>query len=298
MHTLFLDDEGHPLADVVIACDDLDYLVFAEGPSATSLAGWLHQHAPAGLDAVITDSSATHQLLGIDGPYAWEWLGRLVGPEVVGMPYLGLFTLPAFSGQGLRFGKTGEFGYDLLLPRTALNAFALAIQPLVEEFSVSTVGIEELDLCALENGFFSIRSAGVKTVTPVELQLQWRLDHRRNYPGQSNVDQARHSEAPRVTWFRGVPGQPPPKVGDALFLENGAAGHVFSVCESPLLGCAIGQALLARPVAHPGLELSGDGFSVRSVSAPLLRNRSLYVSPQRHGWASRDSDSFPSIVPP
>lgn len=294
LHTLFLDGEGHPLADVYVACDDLDYLVFAEGMDGPGATRWLLDHAPGGLDADVRDLGPTHTLVSFDGPYAWELVGRLVGPEVVGVPYLSLFFLPAWQGVGLRAGKTGEYGYDLLLPNSALPAFEGALEPHAREFQLTTVGLDDLDLCALENGFFSVRAPGNPRLGPAELQLAWRLDLRRDFPGRATLERTR-ATAPRVSWFRGLPGDPLPS--GEVRLDGEPVGEVCEARWSHVLGAPVGRVLLPRPVAHPGLTLDASGLSLRTVSAPLLRNRSLFVSAQRHAWASRHVDVFPPIAP-
>jgi glycine cleavage system aminomethyltransferase T len=294
LHTLFLDDDAHPFADVYILCDDLDYLVIAEGPTPADLIAWLGARVPAGLDAEIRDLTPTHTLMSLDGPYAWELLGRLVGPEVVGVPYLSLFFLRAFDGLGLRAGKTGEFGYDLLVPTAALPGIE-AILP-GEEFALGSVDVDTLDLCALENGFFSIRTPGVAGLTPVELQLQWRMDRRRQFPGRSALDAARERVPPRVTWFRGEPGAPVPASGTLIALDGETVGEVLVGRHSPILDAPVGQVLLPRSIAHTGLTLTTGGARLRTVSAPLLRNRSLFINAQRHAWASRHVDAFPPLV--
>ncbi|MDP2314392.1 MAG: hypothetical protein Q8P41_15935 [Pseudomonadota bacterium] len=297
LHTLLLDDDAHPYADVYIACDDLDYLLFAEGPSPEALVAWLRARVPAGLDAELHDLSATHRLIGLDGPYSWELLGRLVGPDVVGVPYLTLFFWPELQGIGLRAGKSGEYGYDLLLPVASLPAFEAALAGPAAAFELAEASLDALDLCALENAFFSIRTPGVTELTPVELQLQWRVDRRRTFPGRAALERARDAAPPRVTWLRGPPGAPIPAVGTPVELDGERIGEVLVARRSLVLEGPVGQALLARPFAHPGLEVRVGGEPLRTVSAPVLHNRSLFMDAQRHAWASRATDVFPPLAP-
>ena len=39
------------------------------------------------------------------------------------------------------------------------------------------------------------------------------------------------------------------------------------------------------------------GADVRVLSAPAVRNRSLYVDPQRHSYRARSETAFPAIAP-
>jgi len=49
--------------------------------------------------------------------------------------------------------------------------------------------------------------------------------------------------------------------------------------------------------AHPGIaELTVGDTSARSVSGPVLNNRSLFVSPQMHSYATRAEIEAPPLV--
>jgi hypothetical protein len=66
---------------------------------------------------------------------------------------------------------------------------------------------------------------------------------------------------------------------------------------SPTRGDWLAIAIVERALAHAGL----DGFTVggvpaRTLSAPAIDNRSLLVDPQRHSFATRDTDRFPPLV--
>ena len=44
------------------------------------------------------------------------------------------------------------------------------------------------------------------------------------------------------------------------------------------------------------LLLGNDGVAVTTVSPPVLVNRSLYINPHRHAYATRERDKFPALV--
>jgi hypothetical protein len=54
--------------------------------------------------------------------------------------------------------------------------------------------------------------------------------------------------------------------------------------------------LLDLALSAPGVDLQAEGgASLATVSPPVLANRSLFVNPQRHAWATRDRDQFPTL---
>jgi glycine cleavage system aminomethyltransferase T len=300
LHSLLLDQDGHVAADLYVCADDLDYLLIAEGLTGEALIAWLRAHGPPDLDVQLTDLDADHRVFSLDGPYAWELMGDLVGPEVIGVPYLSTFTLDPHPGLGLRAGKTGEFGYLLLIPAAAAESVLHRLRKLGELFDLVGGNVDALDLAALENGFFSIRAPGSRTLSVAELQLLWRLEYEREAPGLAAVREARSRVEARITWFLGPSGEGEvPAPGTPAFHGRTPLGTVVQAAWSPTLEAVIGTLLLPLSHAHPGLtDLQlGDLGQVRTVSAPLLWNRSLAIDPQRHCFAGRDVDAFPPIAP-
>ncbi|MCP4805695.1 MAG: aminomethyl transferase family protein [Proteobacteria bacterium] len=288
LHTVFLSDAGHVLADVYIAVDDLDYLLLVEGLTAPQLVEWLEPHA-ADLDVELVDHTDSHGIVSVDGPYAWELVARLVSPDVLGVPYLCFFDAPGW-GLCFRGGKTGEYGYDFLVERSRMDELAARLRELSADMDPGEPDLDALDRCALENGFYSVRLPEMRSLGPMELQLQWRIDPRRKAPGMDAVRAARADGVPRISWIVGdTLAEPGPVTGDA-------DGRLLFTMWSTTLGRAIGLALLERDRAHPGLTLDAGGLTFTTCSAPLLTNRSLFIDTQRHSWASRDTDTFPPIA--
>ena len=83
----------------------------------------------------------------------------------------------------------------------------------------------------------------------------------------------------------------------AIAIDYTRRGRVLSAGESSVLGQWVAVALIDLALAVPGLP----GFRVgersgRSLSPPVLNNRSLHVSPQRHTWADREAAALPPLV--
>lgn len=300
-HTLLLNTEACPLADLYVCSDEDGYVVLADGLSEAALVAQLEGRRAARLPAAqvaIHPQSETHELIGLDGPYAWELVSAWLGPSVLGMPYLTLLRVD--DVLAFRAGKTGEFGYDFLVPRgrgalerlTALGA----------AFDLMPVDLPALDVCALENGHFSIRtvrdSALARPLTPLELQLQWRVAYQRDFVGAEALRARRAAGAAvRATWFTSAVTLAP---GQDLTLDGDTCGQVLACTTSPTLGGAVGIALLSTRLAHPGLALvaptDAGPVTLATRTAPLIRNRSLFVDPHRHSYRTRETETYPSLV--
>ncbi|CAN5669458.1 aminomethyltransferase family protein [soil metagenome] len=292
-HTLWLDERAHPLADVYVARDDDTFVILAESRGED-----LFTHARSQLrdGAVLDDLTPTHRILSLNGPFAWELLGRIVGAEVIGLPYLNLFHLA--GGWAFRAGKTGEFGYDLLVANDAAAKLETRLLTDGERFDLVTAELDVLDQCALENWFFNVRKEGRLDVTPFELQLQWRTTTKRAFIGSAAL------EAHRIAGIRrrlvmmtaadtGVIAQ-----GNAVHLFGENVGVVANAGYSPLRRQWVALALVDVGWAHPGIDafevMTPNGrVAARTVTPPLPNNLSLHVNLQRHAYATRDEIVLP-----
>jgi glycine cleavage system aminomethyltransferase T len=307
--SLLLDERGQIFADVLIASDEDGYFLLCEGPGEAELLAHIErQRDPAWSQPLqVTSLQASHELWGLNGPYAWELASALLGPAVLGMTYLSLLHGPVPGGDDevicFRAGKTGEYGYDFLVPRPAAAAWRAQLERTGQPLGTRRVGLATLDQAALENWQFNIRTlAGAArelSLTPIELQLQWRLRYDRAFVGVEAV-RARRAQGPtlRATCFVA---SGPVAAGDEVWLAQGRVGQVLATGWSQLRGEPVGIAMLELPFAYPGVEgLSvkrpGGPITLATRTPPLLNNRSLYVDPHRHNYATREADTFPPLV--
>lgn len=292
--TLLLRDDGSIFADAFIVNLGDFFLVLAEGPESAEIVAWLTslKTRSKSFDVSIRGIDDEWAVLGVDGPYAWELVSQLFGAAVLGMPYLSV--LARDETICIRAGKTGEYGYLLLVPRPALDATLAELVERGGPLDAARVGLAALDLCALESWHFTMRTLRrtetVETVTPIELQLQWRVVYAREFVGAEAL-RARKAEGAksRVTCFVA---DGPVGEGQRVQLEGSVRGEVLAALTSPTLGRTVGAALLDRRVAHPHLALEAMApagpLPMRTCSAFLVDNVSLRVQPHLgHTYATR-----------
>ncbi len=302
LHSLVLDPAGGVLADFYVAPRDDEFLLLADGIDDAQLLAALGSEA-AQASSGLTES---HALISLAGPYAWELLAALLGPEVATIGYMTTVPVPELGPDALclRTGTTGEYGYDLLLAHAEAEACVERLRTIGERFDLIEVDHAVLDRCALENGFFSPRQRGLIGRTPIELQLQWRV--RYDHPGLGPTLSAardRHIEASgqRLSWVIGRLEDPPAELG-VLVRDGQEIGELIDGFHSPILGCFVGLALLDPRIAYPWIDgiwtsSSGTPLELRVEAPPLIQNRSLFVDPKKHVYAHRHTDRFPPIVP-
>ncbi len=295
-HTLLLRDDASVFADAFIVNVEEAFLVIAEGPTEQELLAWL---------TALKERSSTKQVtlrgmqeewvtFGVDGPYAWEVVSGLLGPVALGLPYLAL--LRREDTLCLRAGKTGEYGYLLIVPRASATEFEAKLLEVGGPLALTSVSREALDVCALENWHFSMRSIPasfvsplVGVLTPIELQLQWRVVYAREFVGIEALRARRQEGAKlRVTCFTAPD---PVAVGQRVRLGALDVGEVLAACVSPTLGQTVGSALLEVKFAHPHLNLSAVGpeglLPLRTCTASLVDNLSLHIQPHKDSYATQ-----------
>jgi aminomethyltransferase len=297
-HHLLLDEQAHCFADAYALCDDQEYELLLDGPGAPAAGEHIAGHVPPGAEVEIEYRTVSHAVISIDGPFAWELLSRVAGAEVVGLPYLTFFPVQGWTC--CRAGRTGEYGYLLVTPVEEAAALHTRLLEAGAALDVVETDRAVLDQCALENLFFNPRREGREPVTPIELQLQWRVDYAKESVGLEAL--RRHRAAGVGSRLTTLVAPRAVAAGDPVRLGAARVGRVLSAGWSVVRGDCVLLALLDLACAHPGLS----GFEVgetepvpaRSVTPPLLNNRSLFVSPQLHSYATRDEIQLPPLVRP
>jgi aminomethyltransferase len=297
---LLLDERGAIELDLVVARQDSSFLIGARGPDPSGLVRLL-ERACEGRGASARSLAETHRVVGLHGPYAWELVAAWLGPEFVAMPHLACDRRGEV--QVVRAGKSGEYGYEVLVPLAEEETLRRALLRLAPGFGALELDAEALALAALQNGFFHASSTLPRVRCPLELQLGWRLSHDKSFRGSEAILR-RRAEAlrRRLTW---ATSDHPLSVGDVPLVDGEPIGEIVHALHDPVTEQWVAIALLPISIAWAGhlLRLASssgrvhDAPIVRTVSPPLLHNRSLFVSPQRHTYLGRSHDTFPEIWP-
>lgn len=296
LQTLMLNEDGTVFADAFVCLDEDSWVVLAEGPSRAELVAHLERvraaRAPAA-DVTVTDLLADAELWGLDGPFAWEVTSALLGPEILGAPYLSFMHL-----QGLtvfRAGKTGEFGYCVRVPKAQAPGLWAKLMELGAALDLLEADLATLDQCAIENWHFTIRALDHDrslALLPIELQLQWRVDAAKQFWG-ADAMRAR-APARRMVCFS-APAAIPARAPVAF--EGTPIGSVLTSGFSTTRADWVGWAVLDAQYAWAGVtRYQAGGTPVTICSPPVIDNRSLFVDPRKHTYRSRHEHEFPPLV--
>ncbi len=285
-HAILLKEDGTIQADVSVLCDDEDFVVFVEGIPASELTQILGGCLMEDEAADVVDLSPSHRVVAINGPFAWELLAELDGPGAIGLRYL-TFYRPRPGVICTRGGKTGEYGYEFMVPIAEEAGLRSDLVAAGRRLDLRLASSAALDYCALENWFFNVHAPGIAGVDPIEVQLQWRLSNQGGYRGWGALQERRARPGGRRSVA--LRSSAVLSVGDTVMLEGRSIGTV-AVAASDLGGAGgIALALVERPLAHSGIDsFTVNGAPVLTGSPPFVDNLSLFVNPQVHSYANRD----------
>jgi glycine cleavage system aminomethyltransferase T len=228
----------------------------------------------------VHDLASSHEVYSVHGPWAWELLGEALGQEVIGQPYLSLQHVAQVTC--FRGGKTGEYGYDLLMPRASVEATLQRLREVGAHYELGPLSLEAVDRAALENWFYCVRFAALWPFTPLELQLQWRLWHEKHgYVGAAAIAALRARGVERRLTVVHVAGAV--VAGEQVTLDGERVGEVLM--SAPREGAGeLAWAMLAAPYAVAGLSVQVGAHAGRTVSPPTVMNQSLGLDPNKHSF--------------
>lgn len=287
-HTLLLNNDGTPFADVYVCRQAEDAYILGYGPKTEDIIKWINEHVHNINDTNIINLNKSHANLALDGPYAWELCADVFTPDILGLPYLGMFTLDQMLV--FRAGRTGEYGYHILVPFHEKEMWIESINSKGKAFHIAHADKTSRDQCVLENFFFDISREGQFGLTPLELQLQWRLSRQKyEYPGAKAIAKLRNSGwTQRLTCFT-TPHAVNPNA--EITFEAEPVGRVLATGYSPTRDDYVGKALIRKPYWHAGLDaFQVDNIPLKTISAPAINNLSLKISPYHHSFHTRNEN--------
>lgn len=302
LQTLMLCEDGTIFADVYVGQDEESLILLSEGPSTPALLAHLEQvrttRAPTA-DAKVEALDETHALFSVDGPFAWELASAVLSPQVLGAPYLSFLHVGDVTC--FRIGKTGEYGYLCCVPLAGAESLWSKLTQAGELMGAHEGSLAALDQCALENWHFTMRALGEggPRRSPLELQLQWRVDLDKAFHGAEAYRRRRQAGVKeRLTCFVA---KERVEAGSAVRHGEREIGRVLAATWSETRQDCVGWALLEIALAHPGISSftvtgSAGPQRIETRAPPLLDNRSLFVDPHRHTFRTRGEHVFPPLV--
>jgi aminomethyltransferase len=229
---------------------------------------------------IVVDHMKEQALLALQGPKAAEVLDAIIP----GVAELGFMQGAAFNvlGQPVwvsRSGYSGEDGFDISIPASAVENFA---ETLTADERVKPIGLGARDSLRLEAGLPLYGHDIDRTTTPVMAGLNFAINKRRRaeggFAGDMRIMAEIENGAPQKRVGFEVDGRQPVREG-ALVLdgEGNEVGRVTSGGFSPSLQRPIAMGYVASHLAETGtalkLEQRGKLFDARVAPMPFIPHR-------------------------
>ncbi|HEX6470707.1 MAG TPA: glycine cleavage T C-terminal barrel domain-containing protein [Streptosporangiaceae bacterium] len=270
MMTLILADDGSVIDLVTVYSFD-DY-VLLESSHGRHHDMRKHLAAHAGDDVEITALDGEWAMLGVEGPYSWGAVGRVLDPAITALPYESVLEIDR-DGTSLIFsrsGFSGEYGYKLIAPSPMISQLWDALR-----IEATPVGQRALETAMLEVRQPVLHREMVDDVNVVTSGIQWLVDPTKSdFIGRAPVmEQLADATAPRLLGL-GWTGDDELPGGTEVLAGDTVIGHLKVSVYSPGLAKWLGLAMIDGRLAAPDLTFdlrAGERrFEATSLSSPYV----------------------------
>lgn len=279
--TLFLRDDGSILAVVWILKDENKFIIITDAAKRVILFEWLNKSSE-GYDVQIEDQTDILGYISVIGPNAQKLTRTIAGDDILGIPYSFFEHNTIINCNCLlcRFGHTGEYEYSFILPYEKCEQLAELIMEKGREYDIEKCDTKVVDALMLEMKSVNTRNDILEDTTPIQAGLHWMIDfHKDDFIGKGSILNEKKSVPKKLLSLLFEDGPPVLEKGK-LFIDDREVGVMVNSCFSPSLKKDIGHAYIEEKFAWVGIDfyiktVEGDRRQVRSVSAPLLRTKSM-----------------------
>ena len=275
-YALFLSPKGRILADLHVLLRPESFWLEVASDAADKLATQLDRYIIAD-DVVLTQRGADIARFGIEGPAAFEIVGRAasgfetlapgstVVVEIAGVPV----TLAAF-------GWTGELALQLFVPRPQRDVVLEALRGAEPELVPGDA--ETLELMRIEAGVPKLGVDIDEEVLPAEAHLDWAISTTKGcYIGQEIVARLRsRGQVNHLLVGLRVEGVEAGELPE-LFCDDRRIGELTSRAVSETAG-SIALGYVRREHAEPGTRLRAGAGTAEVASLPFVAGSNTETS--------------------
>jgi aminomethyltransferase len=277
MTSLLLDEDARPLDIVTVYTLESAVLLETSFGMGTRTQAYLESQLQG--EADLRRLNGDQAVLGIEGPYAWGVVGRVIDADLTALPYESVVETE-WDEQPILFARSGftsEYGYKVLTDvGTAArlwDAVAAEAQP---------VGYEVLETAMLEVRQPVLHREVGDDGTVLSCGYNWLIDlTKEDFVGRAALDaEVGRGPAALTVGFQGSL-DAIPDAGATVTAAGVEVGRVVHAVFSPANDAHVGLARVSPDVAAAGLELSIEtptgSAGVRTVSSPYVTPTSWSV---------------------
>lgn len=278
LSSLILNEQAHPVDMVSVYNLEDRFMIETSPGKAEEVFALLRSAAPDGI--TVEDLSEQQAVIGLEGPYAWQVLGKVVDFEVSILPFQGVMQAQ-WQGETViisRTGFTAEYGYKIYAqPEVAARIW--------EELQAETtpVGYQVLEIVMLEVRQPVLHRELSHDGTVIRCGLNWLVDlQKENFTGKDALQAQREAGEDYLTIGFVADAQVQLPAGATVRAAEVEVGRVVHTVYSPGLGKVLGLIRMEADWTASGLELNarnaaGNWQPIMTISSPYLTPKSWSI---------------------
>ncbi len=271
LHSLLLNTKARVLADLYLY-EGEDHLLADAGEATAAKVKDILDRFIITEEVQLQDSGIDNVHITVQGPKSAQTLKEIVGIDVRDLKPLEHRTLgPSWI---IARDRTGQGGYDIILPRDESEAVWQAFLLKGGELSVRPVGQKALDILRLEAGLPKYGVDVDENTIVLEAGYKEAISFTKGcYMGQEVVARATHIGRVNKQLVKiEIEAKEVPSVRSKLSSDGRDAGFLTSAAFSPGFGKVVGLAYANRDFAKEGtrLSLESEGTPLQAVVVKIL----------------------------
>jgi 4-methylaminobutanoate oxidase (formaldehyde-forming) len=283
-YTQWLDDDGRIEGDLTVTkLGEGDFFVVASDTAHGHALAWLARHT-GDADCTVTDVTADHGQLNVQGPRSREVLAQLtdadLSTEVFGFRTARWLELAGVEVLCVRITYLGELGYELYVPAADTTRVYDALLATGAAYGLRPVGLKALASLRMEKGYRDFGHDIDNTDCPLEAGLGFALalDKPGGFIGRDAVLARKAANAnaggmrQRIVQVRVLDPGPLLYHAEVLHRDGEAVGYVRAASYGWTLGGAVGLAMVSgggEPVTPDWLRTGTWEIDIAGVRHPV-----------------------------
>ena len=270
-----LRDDGSPIDDLTCYRRAKDhFMLVVNAGTREGDAAWIKSNLSPG--TTFTDISPATGKLDIQGPTSREEMERVFGVQLPDLKYFWFadITLLGSPCTLSRTGYTGEWGYELYMPRAESRRFWDA---LLKKGNIKPAGLGCRDTLRLEVGYPLYGHELGPGQTPVAAARGSFIDTKKEFIGRAACVRDLQNGCPRYLAGLKLESRRAARAHDKVMSGGNVVGEITSGSLAPSLGIAVALAYLDAALCKPGQIVQipvqgGKSLNATVVELPFYKN--------------------------
>jgi aminomethyltransferase len=271
-------EDGGVLDDVIVSRFEAHWGVVCNGVNREKILGWLHRHS-ASTNVTVQDETLRTAMVAIQGPRTLEVAQALAGMDLASIKRyrFRVFELMGLSITVYRSGYTGEDGFEVVLPASAVSLLVPRLLGTTDRPHpiVRPAGLGARDTLRIEAGMPLYGHELSEKVDSLTAGQGWCVDLTKDFIGVGAMRALKESGLPRQLVGLELDGRRIARQDAVVYDKDRSVGQVTSGTLSPTLGKSIAMALVATDCSESGAELEVEvgraRVAARIVGLPFYK---------------------------